>query len=167
MDLVLTKPTPIATMLKAIDDLVETGKTSVASAKVTPIESSSRFRARRAPVFDETGFQRLKDIGDPNFILESLTLFLAEAVDLIAELESALDDHDRARAFDVFHSMKGICANVGALRLREVLNGLHNAENLVSDRREHIKRLRDELGSFQMEATQRVPDLEIIPMPFG
>jgi len=165
MDLVLTKPASIPMMLKAIDDLVTHGVASVPTDKVTSIEASSRFRARRAPIVDDTGFQRLKDIGGPNFILESVTLFLTEAVELIDELETALNEYDRAHAYDVFHSLKGICANVGAMRLRETVNTLRDAENLVSDRKTHLAKLRDELAAFRTEIGKRVPDLEVVPLP--
>lgn len=167
MDLVLTKPASIPHMLKAIDELVTHGVASAATEKVTSIEANSRFRARRAAVVDDNGFQRLKDIGGASFILESVTLFLAEAVDLIGELETALNAYDRAQAYDIFHSLKGICANVGAMRLREAVNTVRDADNLVSDRYAHVGRLREELKTFQTEITKRVPDLEVVPLPFG
>lgn len=163
MDLVLTKPASIPVMLKAIDDLVVRGVATSSIEKVTSIESSARFRSRRAPVVDDNGFQRLKDIGGASFITESLTLFLSEAIDLIRDLEQALDAYDRARAYDIFHSLRGISANVGAMRLREAVNTLRDSENLVSNRRAHVQRLRDELSEFQSEVAKRVPELEVAP----
>ncbi|HLG87813.1 MAG TPA: ATP-binding protein [Alphaproteobacteria bacterium] len=167
MDLVLTKPASVSVMLKAIDDLVTHGVTNVVTEKVTSIEANSRFRARRAPIVDDAGFQRLKEIGGPSFILESVTLFLAEAVDLLGEMEDALNAYDRARAFDIFHSLKGICANVGAMRLRELVNTLRDSDSLISERAQHMAKLREELGVFQTEVSKRIPELQAMPMPFG
>ena len=44
---------------------------------------------------------------------------------------------------------------------------LHKADDLVSAREVHVKRLQSELEAFHAEAAKRVPDLQAIPLPFG
>ncbi len=77
------------------------------------------------PGFDLTqGLRRLQ--GNRRFYKKLLLNFAANYSQAAAEIRQALDDSDFARAAQLLHSLKGVCANLSIVDLQQATAGLEN-----------------------------------------
>jgi two-component system, sensor histidine kinase and response regulator len=73
------------------------------------------------PVLDAATLERLRALneeGEPDFVVEVLTLFLADTTPRLVAMTEALASGDGRSLERTAHAVKGAAANIGAHRLR-------------------------------------------------
>lgn len=96
------------------------------------------------PVIDPETFSRLGQLGGDSFRREVAESFLADAKDIIAELEQAVSTRDAETVRDLLHAMRSSAANVGAVRIFELCLNLRDIDEaaLACEGMAHLASLR-------------------------
>jgi len=96
------------------------------------------------PVIDAETFSRLGQLGGDSFRREVAESFLADAKDIIAELEQAVSTRDAETVRDLLHAMRSSAANVGAVRIFELCLNLRDIDEaaLACEGMAHLASLR-------------------------
>ncbi|MDH5429301.1 MAG: response regulator, partial [Nitrospirota bacterium] len=81
--------------------------------------ASDDDRPASSPI-DSAIFQEWQELGGFEFVNKMAEQFITDATNCIHAIEKALDQHDHDALGEAAHGLKGICANVGALSLRDV-----------------------------------------------
>jgi two-component system sensor histidine kinase RpfC len=82
----------------------------------------------RQAVIDPETFSRLGQLGGDSFRREVAESFLADAKDIIAEIEQAVATGDAEIVRDLLHAMRSSAANVGAVRIFELCLSLRDID---------------------------------------
>ncbi|MCP4348966.1 MAG: response regulator [Desulfobacterales bacterium] len=112
MDDYVSKPIKPAELLLAIEGQLETGNWE-------PEDQVSNFKFQASKIFDRADLLYRAE-GDETICEEVLDLFLQEIPGKIENLRTAVEDNDAKKTRMYAHAVKGMSANLGAPRLREV-----------------------------------------------
>ncbi|HEX8463953.1 MAG TPA: Hpt domain-containing protein [Abditibacterium sp.] len=111
--------------------------------------------APKEPVLQRDQWNELQSELDADLLEDLVRIFLAEAPQLIADLERAASAEDRVGLREIAHKMKGSCATMGVARLASLCRAIETAASdgdgdftLISA---HLARLAPEFGAAQAE----------------
>jgi len=120
IELFLTKPLSMTTLQNTLASL---NRTEQKTLKMSPIEPGPRVLDKaELPILNEEQFEELSQLsGDsPDFILEMIQNFEADASKDFKHLESAVANHDWAAFRDAAHALKGCALYLGLSRLAQL-----------------------------------------------
>ena len=139
MDDYVSKPIAPAELLAALEKWLP--KEDDATL-LPPSPAVANAAAEGLPVFDRAGFEdRL--MGDAELVVEITTGFLDDVPRKLASVGAAVKNGDPAEAARQAHSLKGACANVGAVAMSSVAGELEAAG--IAGRIEKVAALAPEL----------------------
>lgn len=123
---------------------VEAQSTGMEPASDTQLAPACNAETRSGAVIDPETFARLGQLGGDSFRREVAESFLADAREIIEELEQAVSTGDAETVRDLLHAMRSSAANVGAVSIFELclsLRDISEAE-LATEGMSHLATLR-------------------------
>ncbi len=157
VDAYVTKPVALEQLLALVERLTRPAAAGPAAARATHDDTRRPYRGdpdrrgadpSRLPVLDQGLLERLRQLDDEEDFLAGLIHdFIADAEQLIAELEAGAAAADAATFRDRAHALRSSAAHIGATALFELClewRGIGAAE-LAERGVDHVARLRSEL----------------------
>lgn len=109
-------------------------------------------------IIDFNIINNLKEIGDQEFLVELIDIFLGQSQDLIDEIKSGAEKKDNQIITKAAHKLKGSCLNLGAMSMGEVCQDIEHTsrDNNLSD----IELKINELMSLHKETCEELIKLK-------
>lgn len=104
-------------------------RTSLFTGKNRPMATPDNTAIAELPVFDADDFMERMD-EDVDLVREVIAIFLEDAPDLMAALETAVAGGQEKAIERAAHTLKGAAANISAIRLQQ---SAHRLERLFRD----------------------------------
>jgi two-component system sensor histidine kinase/response regulator len=167
MDSFLTKPIEIERLREILQrfGLGERNAQSTMPLTATKLEASKVAEPVSTDTVPPLALARLNEItdGDAEFARELIDTFLTSAAEQIQELHVALSKQDRAELARSAHKIKGACANIHALGMRDLSYRLEAEAKSLSDAEagELLKNLETEFARLR----EFVNDPSVVPVP--
>jgi two-component system sensor histidine kinase RpfC len=175
IDVCVTKPVEPARLLEVIASLTrgaESGDIAspVPSEAIADITSHPNFRPGQG--VDLRVLEDLEKLGGAEFVSDLVAQFLADAAEILREVEKSVSLRDLEAFKDRLHALRSAAANIGAQRLHEMCLswrqiGLAELANQGDD---HLAKLREEFKRVQTTLKSRngdVSNLTPIRLPTG
>jgi len=174
IDVCVTKPVEPARLLEVIASLTkgenEEISSPVPSDAVADITSHPNFRPGQG--VDIRVLENLEKLGGAKFVSDLVTQFLADAAEILREVEKSVSLRDLEAFKDRLHALRSAAANIGAQRLHEMCLswrqiGLAELANQGDD---HLRKLREEFKRVQTTLKNRTDggsSLTPIRLPTG
>lgn len=155
-----TKPILPQHLFKVIADVIEANRAApehirsgegvcedgIGETDALPVPASDqRVESEMRPVIDPETFSRLGQLGGDGFRREVAESFLADAEEIIAELDTAIAAGDAETVRDLLHAMRSSAANVGAVGIFEMCLNLRDIDEATLARE----------GAAQLETLRR------------
>lgn len=144
IDAYLTKPVEVEDLIVLVDRLTAAGSAAVARGRE---EAPGAAPPEGAPVIDRACLERLQQLDqDDDFLAQILDDFIADAEQLVTELEAAAAAADAAVFRDRAHALRSSAAHLGASALFELCLGWRGIgpDELVAHGADHTARLKAE-----------------------
>jgi two-component system sensor histidine kinase/response regulator len=160
MDGFLTKPLEIERLREMLERFGLAERTAESSAVKTSIVKNQS--TEHAPPLILARLNEITD-GDAEFTRELIETFITSSQEQFAEMHDARRAEDRGALARAAHKMKGACANIHALGMRELAYKLEAEAASLSD--EHIGQLLWQLEQEFERLQTFVNDPSVLPMP--
>ena len=165
MDACLAKPIEPARLLETIEDLAQAAAPEPARAPDAEVGfgpnvlTHPRFSGEGHAVIDRRTLDELRRLGSGNeFVLSLIEDFLADAEQIIAQLEAAARARNLRDFRELVHGLRGSAINIGASQLYQLLlslRGIGQAE-LERNSPDYLERLKAEFARLRTALAQYV-----------
>ena len=147
----LTKPVDVEDLLVLVDRLTQP-QALPAADRAPDARARAAAPVEDVPALDRTCLERLQQLDqEDDFLRQILNDFIADAEQLVTELEAAVAAGDAATFRDRAHALRSSSAHVGATALFELCHGWRGIgpAELAEEGASHVLRLRSEFARLQ------------------
>jgi HPt (histidine-containing phosphotransfer) domain-containing protein len=148
MDDYLTKPLLVAALARMLEKWVPAAQGGgPVPAPPVPVQGDTVTAAQPGAVMDFARLQEFRDYDDDALTMtrEVIALFMADAPQRLAAMDSAIEAGDRVALAQAAHALKGSAGNVGATAIQQAASEFEAlaAQALPSDAAARLARLRE------------------------